>query len=389
MKEYQLEIKQIADYPKCRIYRGFIQSLIADHRLHAGPASHLFHYTVLCCYANFRTSYLRLEGVSYTIRPGEWICRVSDLMRWFRVRFQHQVLSILEDLQNLHLITFSEIRKKCIIRYRIAGWKKYNTVLDYNCPCQKESGFFFMPISLTTKLLGKVRASEMDILLDLWLNTIYMDSNVCGSDLGPVVYFRNGSGSPLLSYSDLAQRWRCSRSSVGRLLKRLSLHGYISLISFPGRNGSAIYLNSYLSVMFQISDTPICREAVAVSLNIHLPLLDDGETPECGSAASVFVSKELFSVPKRHINIITAKVIQTLVHQGFQCLKCTQSAIKLYPLSVNCRSVDLPIPEVHMAPLLGMDICCGDRIISRFTLRISPTEHGLDDGGNLDYEESL
>ena len=130
MKEYQLEIKQIADYPKCRIYRGFIQSLIADHRLHAGPASHLFHYTVLCCYANFRTSYLRLEGVSYTIRPGEWICRVSDLMRWFRVRFQHQVLSILEDLQNLHLITFSEIRKKCIIRYRIAGWKKYNTVLD-------------------------------------------------------------------------------------------------------------------------------------------------------------------------------------------------------------------------------------------------------------------
>ena len=30
MSEYQLEIKQIVDYPRCRIYRQFVQSLIAD-----------------------------------------------------------------------------------------------------------------------------------------------------------------------------------------------------------------------------------------------------------------------------------------------------------------------------------------------------------------------
>ena len=32
--EYQLEIKQIVDYPRCSIYREFIRSLIADKDLH-------------------------------------------------------------------------------------------------------------------------------------------------------------------------------------------------------------------------------------------------------------------------------------------------------------------------------------------------------------------
>ena len=33
MSEYQLEIKQIVDYPRCRVYRKFIQSLIADRSI--------------------------------------------------------------------------------------------------------------------------------------------------------------------------------------------------------------------------------------------------------------------------------------------------------------------------------------------------------------------
>ena len=30
MSEYRLELKQIVDYPRCRIYRQFIQNLISD-----------------------------------------------------------------------------------------------------------------------------------------------------------------------------------------------------------------------------------------------------------------------------------------------------------------------------------------------------------------------
>ena len=87
MSEYQLEIKQIVDYPRCRIYRQFIQMLLAEKNIRVGGTSGLFYYTVLCCYANFRTSYKRIDGISYTIRPGEWLCRISEVSEWFRTRF--------------------------------------------------------------------------------------------------------------------------------------------------------------------------------------------------------------------------------------------------------------------------------------------------------------
>ena len=43
MPEYQLELKQLVDYPRCRIYRKFIQSLIADRSFHSRGGSGLFY----------------------------------------------------------------------------------------------------------------------------------------------------------------------------------------------------------------------------------------------------------------------------------------------------------------------------------------------------------
>ena len=74
MTEYKLEIKQIVDYPKCRVYRQFIQSLITDRNIRTNGCSGLFHYVVLCCYANFRTSYQRYDGISYIVHPGQGSC---------------------------------------------------------------------------------------------------------------------------------------------------------------------------------------------------------------------------------------------------------------------------------------------------------------------------
>ncbi len=56
MPEYQLQIKQVVDYPRCRIYREFIHKLINDRSIRINGGSGLFHFTVLCSYANFRTS---------------------------------------------------------------------------------------------------------------------------------------------------------------------------------------------------------------------------------------------------------------------------------------------------------------------------------------------
>ena len=58
--------------------------LMQDKNIRTGGSSGLYYFTVLCSYANFRTSYKRMDGISYTIYPGEWICRVSELTEWFR-----------------------------------------------------------------------------------------------------------------------------------------------------------------------------------------------------------------------------------------------------------------------------------------------------------------
>src|SRR5699024_10163830 len=35
-------------------------------------------------------------------------------------------------------------------RYKICDWARHNTVLEYNAPCQKDTGFFFLPVSVAT-----------------------------------------------------------------------------------------------------------------------------------------------------------------------------------------------------------------------------------------------
>lgn len=141
MPEYQLEIKQIVEYPRCRIYRQFIRNRMKDRSIRVSGCSGLFYFTVLCSYANFRTSYKRLGGITYTVYPGEWICRLDEVCRWFRTRFQYQALDILENLQKKHLITYTKFGHGKIIRFKINGWRYNNTVLDYNAPCQKDTGF--------------------------------------------------------------------------------------------------------------------------------------------------------------------------------------------------------------------------------------------------------
>ena len=220
MSEYQLDIKQVVDYPRCWIYRQFIQNLMADRSIRTGGGSTLFYYTVLCNYANFRTSYLRIDGIGYTVYPGEWICTVKELSAWFRTRFQCQAVSILDELQKRHLISYLFLDRGKVVKYKIPDWKKHNTVSDYNCPCQKDTGFFFMPTVVATELVSAGRCSEMDILLDLCMSAVYNDCQVQGSEIGPVVYLHNGTGSPLVACSEMAVRWGISKATTGRVLKK-------------------------------------------------------------------------------------------------------------------------------------------------------------------------
>ena len=121
MSEYTLEIKQIVDYPRCRIYRQFVQALIADRSIRVSGGSGLFYFVVLCAYANFRTSYKRIDGISYTIYPGEWIMSVEELSRYFRTRFRRQTLAALEGLQKKGPISFLVLGHGKLVKFKIAA----------------------------------------------------------------------------------------------------------------------------------------------------------------------------------------------------------------------------------------------------------------------------
>ena len=188
MPEYQLQIKQVVDYPRCRIYREFIHKLINDRSIRINGGSGLFHFTVLCSYANFRTSYRRIDGISYTVSPGEWVCTVKELSCWFRTRFHRQALSMLDTLQKQHLISYTLLGRGNVVKYKILHWARHNSALEYNAPCQKDTGFFFLPVSVALELVSSARCSEMDIVLDLWVSAVYNDTQVQGSEVGPVWY---------------------------------------------------------------------------------------------------------------------------------------------------------------------------------------------------------
>jgi len=341
MSEYQLELKQLVTYPRVRIYRQFIRTLITDRSIRVSGSSGLFYFTALCSYANFRTSHRRIDGISYTIHPGEWICKISEVSTWFRTHFQHQAWAILENLQRQHCITYTKLARGNLVKFKINGWHKFNTVVDYNAPCQKDTGFFFLPVAKATELVSSVRCSEMDIVLDLWLNTVYNDENVQGSESGPVVYLRNGTGNPLVGYADLAARWGISKSSVGRILNKLVDMDYISLLSFPGRHGSAIYLRSYLSTMFNVADVLIDKDEIALSLSINLSISENEPTNANANSAvpkiQMCVPDSEISVPKSHIQIALSKTAQILATGGFYCCECPQSRYKLSTLSGGKR----------------------------------------------------
>ena len=109
--DYQLEIKQIVDYPRCRMYREFIRRIMEDRNIRTNGSSYLFYFVILCSYVNFRSSYRRLDGITYLVEPGQWICTAAELSEWFRTRFQHQAISILDTLKKQHYITYVRARR--------------------------------------------------------------------------------------------------------------------------------------------------------------------------------------------------------------------------------------------------------------------------------------
>ncbi len=59
----------------------------------------------------------------YAVYPGEWICTVKELTAWLRTRFQRQAVSILDELQKRHLISYLFLDRGKVVKYKVRDWK--------------------------------------------------------------------------------------------------------------------------------------------------------------------------------------------------------------------------------------------------------------------------
>lgn len=199
-------------------------------------------------------------------------------------------------------------------------------LFDYSAPCAKDTGFFFVSTETAAALVSLGRCSEMDILLDLFLNAIYNDSRVKGSDIAPVAYFRNLTGNPTVAQSQLALRWNLPKTTVHRCLQKLQKLGHISL--FNSCHGTVIYLRHFMDVMFQLCDVAVDKEELAMSLSAELPQDAYESTP-----SSFCVLKRDGRVPKMNMERVRSKTAQLLAMQGVPCFSCPRAKCILSQLS--------------------------------------------------------
>ena len=211
----------------------------------------------------------------------------------------------------------------------------------------------------------------MDIVLDLWIHAIYNDEQVQGAEIGPVVYFRNYTGNPLISYTELGLRWGISKATVSRVLTKLQNKEYLSLVSFTGKHGSVIYLCNSLSTMFSVSDVMIDKEEVSMTFQVPVHSNDNNTAPDTSiKDEQIFIENNSESVSENHdcvseshIRMAVRKITKILATQGIACCECPKTQYKLYSLS-DCKS---------MKSKYSLEISCPDSNTSyRFELTLSP-----------------
>lgn len=132
--QYQLKLQQLVTYSRCRIYRNFIRTLAEDTNIRLNGDSYLFYFMLICSLANFRTSYMQVDGISHTIAPGEWMIASRDMMKLFRKKTMKSTVEIFDRLSDKNLISYIISHKGHYIKFSINNWSKFNTVVEANAP---------------------------------------------------------------------------------------------------------------------------------------------------------------------------------------------------------------------------------------------------------------
>ncbi len=309
LTEYQLEIKQIVEYPRRRIYKEFVEMLMCDPDIKTNDGCGLYHYVVLSSLASFETKHRKISGINYTVFPSELLCTMEELILILRAKGKLEALYILADLQRRHFIEFKVLDDGNCVKYRIKDWHRLNRAMYEGAPCHKDKGYFYLPTSVVSDIIGRRHLSEMDAFLDLWLNAVYDDNRVQNSVVDPVVYMRNGTGKPTVDCGQLAKRWNVSAKTAEKYLQKLKNHGYIYYKEDIGVNGMVVYLGKEITSMFRLSDVLLDKEEIPMNVSVKLEL-DEA------------ILKGGFSKNPELREIIMKKIATVLSSQGFHCFDC-------------------------------------------------------------------
>ncbi len=93
---------------------------------------------MLCSLANFRTSVILIDGIRYTIVPGEWLMPIRELTSIFRLKTDRATVAVLDYLRDWNYLTFVISHRGRYVKFKINNWEKFNTVVEANAPCQKD-----------------------------------------------------------------------------------------------------------------------------------------------------------------------------------------------------------------------------------------------------------
>lgn len=139
---YKLELKQIVEFPRCRIYRDFIQTLITTKSIRTtGALFFLLSGIMLLCKL---PHILPPDGTHYLYH---WSRRVDlhSHRSSGMVSLPFPTSSVVHPsiFEEQNYITYSLLGKNRLVKFKISDWPKDNTVLEYNYPCKKIQGFSF------------------------------------------------------------------------------------------------------------------------------------------------------------------------------------------------------------------------------------------------------
>lgn len=342
--KYKQSAKHLVRFPYCRIYRRFLNRVADNSRIRKNGNGLLYRYAVLFALANFRSALRTINGQRYVMQAGEWVASYSELCEKLHLRTHKQLHEVLFRLTTLHLIESQDDPCQKIVRFKITCWPRTNTTLSYSAPCPKDTGFFFFPVKQLSALMGTDRCSEADMLLDLWINTFFQDPQVPGSEVCPVVYFRNEGTLPLVSCTMLAARWNVSKATVHRVLKKFEVLGLLTCYHCIGKRGSVLMLHGYLTTMFCMDDvSPTSQELVSCMRPSHEK--EDVSSAECSlddapkPSGPVSILPEIVSKPE--IPLILENLRDALFASGFRCSACPHALYRLSNLS-DCRKGEAP-----------------------------------------------